>query len=415
MSRRIQFLPAGLALAGALLAMAPGTAQAGPKAYVGNFKDNTVSVIDTAGGNVVATIPVAAGPHGMAISADGGTVYVSGDGSSSLDVIDTASDRVTKTIEVGKTPNGVALTPDGKFLLVAVAGDNRLAIIDTATQDIAGSVAVPKPHTVSVEPSGKLAYVTSQEPGHFGLAVIDLDTRSVVRTVPLDKTPRDGEFGAGGKRFYFTEAGVAAVQVLDPTSDQIVADIQTGVSPHFVDLFDGSKLGLVTVQGPGELLLFDPDTNKAARSIAVGKQPHWATLSGDGKMAYVTNEGSNDVSVVDLDSGKATAIPVGQAPRKIVVQPAGKRAEAPGGAEVSIANFAFNPGVITIRPGGSVTWRNDDGSPHALSFMDGSPGPASLLPGEAFTRLFDRSGTYDYACSFHPYMTGKVIVADSNS
>ena len=221
MSRKISSM-LGLAVAGSMLAMAASSAQAGPKAYVGNFTDNTVSVIDTSTGSAIATIPVAAGPHGMAISQDGSTVYVAGDGSSSLNVIDTATDRVTKTIDVGKKPNGITLTPDGKLLLVTLYGEDRIALVDTATNDVVGTIPVPKPHTVSVEPSGKLAYATSQEPGHFGLAVIDLGSRSVVRTVPLDKTPRDGEFGADGKRFYFTEAGVAAVQVLDPTSDKIV-------------------------------------------------------------------------------------------------------------------------------------------------------------------------------------------------
>jgi YVTN family beta-propeller protein len=353
MSRKIPFMLFGLAVAGSMLAVAPGAAHAGPKAYVGNFADNTVSVIDTSTGSVVATIPVAAGPHGMVLSPDGGTVYVTGDGSSLLDIIDTASDRVTKTVEVGKKPNGIALTPDGRLLLVTVYGEDRIAIVDTATQDVVGTIPVPKAHTVSVQPDGKLAYVTSQEPDHFGLAVIDLSSRNVVRTVPLEKTPRDGEFGAEGKRFYFTEAGVAAVQVLDPASGKIVAEISTGVSPHFVDLFDGTKLGLVVVQGPGQLLLFDPETNKEFRSIAVGKQPHWAALSGDRKTAYVTNEGSNDVSVVDLQNGKVTTIAVGQGPRKLVVQSAAKRdsAGAGGTAKVSIANFAFNPSSITIRPG----------------------------------------------------------------
>src|SRR5262245_63882899 len=47
------------------------------KTYVGNFKDNTVSVIDTDAGAVVATVPVSTGPHGMAITHNGRTVYVS--------------------------------------------------------------------------------------------------------------------------------------------------------------------------------------------------------------------------------------------------------------------------------------------------------------------------------------------------
>jgi YVTN family beta-propeller protein len=301
--------------------MTPTTATNQPtKAYVGNFKDNTVSVIDTAGGKVVATVPVAAGPHGMAITQDGRTVYVSGDGSSSVDVIDTATDKVVKTINVGKAPNGVALTPDDRLLLVTVYGENRIAFIDTSTQTVVATMAVAKPHTVAISPDGKFAYVTVQEPGHFGLALIDLATRSIVRTLPLDKTPRDGEFGYDGKLFYFTQAGVSSVQVLDPLSDKIVAQIPTGVSPHFVSYPRGSAFGMVVVQGPSELLLFDPATNKPARSVAVGKQPHWATTSGDGKTTYVTNEGSNDVTIVDLATGKTQTIAVGNAPRKVVVQ-----------------------------------------------------------------------------------------------
>jgi YVTN family beta-propeller protein len=319
---RSRYLPRRLSYAGAILATLVATSAfaGGPKAYIGNFKDNTVSVIDTAAGAVVATVPVAAGPHGMAITQDGRTVYVSGDGSSSVDVIDTATDKVVKTINVGKAPNGVALTPDDRLLVVTVYGEDRIAFIDTSTQTVVANLAVPKPHTVAISPSGKLAYVTVQEPGHFGLALIDIATRSLVRTLALDKTPRDGEFGYNGKLFYFTQAGSNAVQVLDPASDKFVAQIPTGVSPHFVSYPRGSAFGLVVVQGPGELLLFDPATNKPARSVAVGKQPHWATASGDGKTAYVTNEGSNDVTIVDLATGKTTTIAVGNAPRKVVVQ-----------------------------------------------------------------------------------------------
>ncbi|HKA34240.1 MAG TPA: hypothetical protein VKH64_13550, partial [Candidatus Binatia bacterium] len=47
-----------------MLGAAAGPAHAaGPKAYVGNFKDNTVSVIDTGTGALIATVPVSAGPQ----------------------------------------------------------------------------------------------------------------------------------------------------------------------------------------------------------------------------------------------------------------------------------------------------------------------------------------------------------------
>ncbi len=46
----------------------------------------------------------------------------------------------------------------------------------------------------------------------------------------------------------------------------------------------------------------------------------------------------------------------------------------------------------------------------ATTFRDGSPGAKVLSPGQTFTRVFDKPGTYNYFCSFHPYMTGSVMV-----
>lgn len=79
-------------------------------------------------------------------------------------------------------------------------------------------------------------------------------------------------------------------------------------------------------------------------------------------------------------------------------------------AKVSIVNFSFTPGEISIAPGESVTWTNDDGAPHGLAYRDGAKGTDLLLPGASFSRRFDQPGTYDYNCSVHPYMTGRVIV-----
>ena len=405
MSRTLQQLLAFAAAALALPALA-----AGPKAYVGNFKDNSVSVIDIGTATVVATVPVAAGPHGMSAAPDGRTVYVSGDGSSEVSVIDTATDRVARKIEVGKTPHGLAMTPDGKLLLVGVYGEDRVAFVDTVTQAVVATVPVPKPHTIAIRADGKVAYVASQEPGKFALVVVDLDVRSAARTLPLEKTPRDLEFGHDGKALYFTMAGVNAIAVLDPVSDKIVAQIPTGASPHIAGFFRGVSAGTAVVQGPGELQLFDPSTNTALRAIAVGKQPHWMAATSDGKWIYVTNEGSNDVTVVDPASGKTSTIAVGNAPRKVVILPVAAGGIAGPGTKVSIANFAFAPNEIAVAPGATVTWTNDDGAPHGLAYNDGAKGTDLLLPGAAFSRTYDKPGSFDYACAVHPYMTGKVTV-----
>jgi YVTN family beta-propeller protein len=395
---------ARLLFAAVPLVLAAGNVGAAPKAYVGNFKDNTVSVIDTDAGAVVATVPVVTGPHGMGVTPDGGRVFVSGDSSSGVSVIDTATDRVIQTIEVGKTPHGIAVTPDGKMVLVGVYGDNRVAFIDTASNTVVATVPVPNPHTIA-RPTARRP--CRQQSGKFALVVVDLASRSVVRAVALAAAPRDPEFSFDGKSLYFTLAGVNAIEVLDPMTDKIVAEVPTGVSPHIARLYRGATLGAAVVQGPGELQLFDPATKKQVRAIAVGNQPHWQA-SNDGKTVYVTNEGSNDVTVVDLGTGQKTTIPVGTAPRKVVVQPA--TLASIGGARVSIANFKFAPATLSVAARETVTWVNNDGAPHGLAYTDGAKGVNPLLRGASFSRTFDKPGTYDYTCSVHPFMSGRVVV-----
>jgi YVTN family beta-propeller protein len=381
-------------------------------AYVGNFKDNTVSVVNVSKGISIGTIPVAAGPHGICLSKDGRLLYVSSDGSSVINVIDTKENKVLTKIEVGKSPHGLALTPDGRILLACVNGDDKLVFIDVKKLTIIAAVKVGKPHTVSVRPDGKVAYVSSQELGNFKIAVIGIAKRALLKAIPLGKTPRDLEVSKNGKVVLFTEAGINAVQILDPANDKIIGQIATGASPHFVNIFNKASVGTIVVQGPGELLLFDKVTYKPGISIKVGVQPHWMAMSDDGNTGLVTNEGSNNVSVIDMKSGEVTAtIPVGIQPRKVVIL---KTRSMMSTSKVTIDNFEFNPETVKVSLGESVEWKNDDGSPHAIAFNNGSAGSETIFPGKSFSRKFDKAGTYEYYCSIHNYMTGRVeVVAKS--
>jgi YVTN family beta-propeller protein len=81
-----------------ILLSLPVIVQAFPNAYTGNFGDDTISSIDTAGGEVAAVIPVGKGPHGLALS-----------GSDDLSVIDTGSGKVVKTIAAGRAPRKIVV------------------------------------------------------------------------------------------------------------------------------------------------------------------------------------------------------------------------------------------------------------------------------------------------------------------
>lgn len=95
-------------------------------------------------------------------------------------------------------------------------------------------------------------------------------------------------------------------------------------------------------------------------------------------------------------------------------------ADRPGAAirsQVTIRNYSFLPGTLTIGRGTTVVWINRDGDAHTITSSSGpgkfqSPG---LDTGETFAFTFDEPGTYRYFCSVHPYMRGTVIVRDAES
>lgn len=79
--------------------------------------------------------------------------------------------------------------------------------------------------------------------------------------------------------------------------------------------------------------------------------------------------------------------------------------------EVSISNFAYNPDPVTIKVGQSVTWTNEDSTPHTATAKDRDVLQSGTLnQGESFTQTFNTPGTYEYFCEFHEDMNGVIVV-----
>jgi plastocyanin len=76
-------------------------------------------------------------------------------------------------------------------------------------------------------------------------------------------------------------------------------------------------------------------------------------------------------------------------------------------------SYRFEPAVIEVPAGTTVTWTNDDNFTHSIQ-VEGQTEVYSLKPGERVAISFDRPGEYSYLCTYHPQnMKGKVIVTGS--
>jgi plastocyanin len=86
------------------------------------------------------------------------------------------------------------------------------------------------------------------------------------------------------------------------------------------------------------------------------------------------------------------------------------KADAQTSAAVRIDNFHYTPPTLVVAPGATVTWKNDDDSPHSVREKDGKFKSAALDTDDTFSQTFATPGEYEYFCSIHPYMTGKIVV-----
>jgi amicyanin len=82
-------------------------------------------------------------------------------------------------------------------------------------------------------------------------------------------------------------------------------------------------------------------------------------------------------------------------------------------ADVQIVNFMFKPMAVTIKVGGTVTWKQVDAVGHSVESTSTPPAWTTspvMKPGQTFSHTFTKAGTYNYICGVHNYMTGKIVV-----
>jgi plastocyanin len=75
-------------------------------------------------------------------------------------------------------------------------------------------------------------------------------------------------------------------------------------------------------------------------------------------------------------------------------------------------SYKFEPAVIKIKRGDTVTWKNEDNFTHDVTMLSGDDtSHHTIKRGDRVKLTFDKPGTYKYVCNFHEHdMHGKVIV-----
>ena len=80
------------------------------------------------------------------------------------------------------------------------------------------------------------------------------------------------------------------------------------------------------------------------------------------------------------------------------------------GTNTKCDDKCYSPHNVKVALGSTVTWNNVDSAAHTTTASDGSFDSGLLMSGKTFSHKFNTAGTFDYACTVHPWMKGTVTV-----
>ena len=128
--------------------------------------------------------------------------------------------------------------------------------------------------------------------------------------------------------------------------------------------------------------------------------------------------GDVDASEAEAAAAEEPAAPPAAAPAvdRVVVEGFEGAISMPEGSSVAgceETDECYIPAGVSVAPGSTVTWSNDDTAAHTVTSSPESPmefNSGLFMPGETYDVTFDDPGEYPYLCIVHPWMTGVVVV-----
>lgn len=221
----------------------------------------------------------------------------------------------------------IGMDPKGRFLYASTVwgwpsnvygftinqDSGALTPITTGMPATAGSFSDSHAFCMTVDPSGRFAYVCNQDDGTVSSFVIDQSTGALINPQQTQSglRPRSVSIEPTGHFAYVVNYGVSPPDICQGT---YVHGTGEGcvVRAFSID----QTTGVLTSIGPND-------------TVSTGTNPLWSAIDPAGKDLYVVNIDSNDLSAFSIDPATGTLTPIGtystgQGPDSVNVDPLGK-------------------------------------------------------------------------------------------
>jgi YVTN family beta-propeller protein len=161
----------------------------GATIVTGNIRDGTVSQLSVSTGERTRLFQTPPQPEAIAITADGREVWVGSNSQGKVSVVDVATGDVDEALDGFSFPYRILITPDNRHVLIPDFRAHELRIVDRATRAVVDVMRFDGAglQGITLSPDGKTVYHTMSLQNR--IAVIDLETRSIVRYIEAGARP----------------------------------------------------------------------------------------------------------------------------------------------------------------------------------------------------------------------------------
>ena len=229
------------------------------------------------------------------------------------------------------TPSASALRADRGVALVANQQSADVSIIDLATGEMTRVHVGTGPHEAAISADGRWGVATvygTQVPGNQ-LAVLDLATKAVVRTIDLGEytRPHDVEFipGTATKVLVTSEATrrIVRVDIATGTVESTIATDAQG--SHMLGITGDGRRAFTANIGSGSVTELDLAAGTLVKQIPVAPMTEGIAVTPDGREVWVGSNQAGTVTVIDAANGAISAtLPGFRVPYRLTTSPDGK-------------------------------------------------------------------------------------------
>jgi len=206
----------------------------------------------TQSGEILAQVQLDGGPIGIALSPDGGSAFVSDWYNAQIWVIDTTQMKVTRTLSTGANPAGLAVS------VFDLAGDSAVRNIKVGA----------RPFGLAITDDNR-AFVGNV--GSNSVSVVDLASGTSIATVDVGQKPYGVAF-ANGKGFVSNQYS-DTVSVIDLTSLTVLSTIDVGEYPEGIDATPDERMVVVANWFSNTVSLIDAQSLEVTGEIETGDGP----------------------------------------------------------------------------------------------------------------------------------------------